>query len=273
MGSFFTIEVVSRKIVTMRLGFALVAVMAAMLVAACGDDGSMLPVGGGGNDGGFGFPDSTHVDSTVDDGQQQGDSGTPTPIDAALIMGRVCLANDPRNLDVCADTGAGGLTVRLGSETTTTGADGTFTIKAASGTWRVTGANIVTSISVLSDYEIPAILRTTYDAMRVASLDPDMIDPGRGSVMVKVIRNGVGTNLSATATSAPTASYFPRYDSDASQTLWALDMTHAGGTIWIPGIVVGSAAITVSRPNSQPIMVAGLPIVDDAITFTTVIFP
>jgi hypothetical protein len=269
MGSFFTLHVVSRKIVTMRLGFALVA----MMVAACGDDGSMLPVGGGGNDGGFGFPDGSKIDSTPSGDAQMGDSGTPAPVDAALIVGRVCLANDPRKLNECATTGANGLTVRLGSETTTTSADGTFTIKASSGTWRVTGSNIVTSIMVLADYEIPAILRTSYDAMVAASLVPPMLNPGEGSVMVQVIRNGVGSGLQATGFSVPTSTFFPRYDSDASPSAWVTDTTHGAGTIWIPGIDVGMANITVDTATAAPITQTGLPIVDGAITFTTFIFP
>jgi hypothetical protein len=265
MGSFFTSSLVSRTIVGMRLRFALV-----VLLAACGDDGSMLPVGGGGNDGGFGFPDSGGGSGTSDAKQ---DSGTPAPVDAALINGRVCLATDPRRLNECATTGAGGLTVRLGNETTTTNADGSFTITASSGTWRVTGANIVTSIMVLADYEIPAITRTSYDAMVAASLTPPMFNAGEGSVMIQLIRNGVGGGLQGTATSDPASTFFPRYDSDASPSLWATDMTHMAGTAWIPGIDVGMVNVSVDTAFSGVISDNGLPVVDGAITYTTIVIP
>ena len=247
----------------MRRSFAAVAVF----MAACSGDDGMLPVGGGG-----GFDGGVLVDSRLVDGRIVDSATPPSPIDAALIMGRVCLANDPRRLNECANTGAGGLTVRLGDgPTTTTAADGRFTITASAGTWRVTGSNIVTSIMTLADYEIPAITRTSYDAMLAASLVPPMLNPGEGSVMIQVIRNGVGSGLAATATSTPTSTFFPRYDSDASAATWAIDNTHAAGTVWIPGIDVGTASIAVTAGGTT-ITDPGQPIVDGAITFTTVIF-
>jgi hypothetical protein len=253
----------------MRARFAVFA-----LLVACGDDGNMYPVGGGGNDGGFGFGDGNKpVDAHLVDSTQSID-GTPAAVDAALLMGRVCLANDPRALHTCASTGAGGLTVRLGSNVTTTNADGTFTIPATTGTWRVTGSNIVTSIMNLADYEIPAITRTSYDAMIAGSLTSGMLNPGEGAIMVQAIHDGHG-QAGATASSTPTSQYVPRYDS-ASQTVWSTDATTGtgtNGTIWLAGIDVGTASVTVDTATANAINVGGLPIVDGAITFTTVIFP
>src|SRR5262245_26188490 len=128
----------------MRLCFALIAVL-----GACSqDEGGMNPIGGGGFDGGFGSGSGSLIDAKVVDAKP--DSGSPSSVDAPLINGRVCLATDPRKLHTCASTGAGGLTVRLGNNVTTTNADGTFTISATTGIWRVTGTNIVTSIMNLT---------------------------------------------------------------------------------------------------------------------------
>jgi hypothetical protein len=250
----------------MRLRFAVMAVLG----ACSGDEGLQYPVGGGGNDGGFTPFDASHVDARIVDATT-GTDATPSPTDAAIIQGRVCLASDPRRLHTCASTGAGGLTVRLGGEVTTTNADGTFAITAASGVWRVTGSNIVTSIMNLADYEIPAITRTSYDAMIAGSWMMGNLNPGEGSVMVQVIHDGIG-QVGATGTSMPLSQFLPRYDA-VSPTAWETDATEAGGVIWLPGIDVGTASVTVSKPNTSPIITSGLPIVDGAITFTTVIFP
>lgn len=253
----------------MRLGFALLAVLAA---CGGGDDGG-FPVGGGGTDGGFKFPDGGIVaDGAPGDGSTATDA-MPDEVDAALIMGRVCLAENPRKLNDCAATGAGGLTVRLGTAVATTADDGSFTIVAASGTWRVTGTNIVTSIMALSDYEIPAITRTTYESMITDSLGMGVPNPGEGSIMVQVIRNGAGVDA-ATASSAPPSAWQPFYDNPNSPTQWNQTVgTGPDGTIWIAGLDVGSASVTVSHAGDQPVNRSGLQIVDGGITFTTVIFP
>ena len=249
-----------------------------VVLGGCEKEEPDYPIGGGGTDSGVQPPrdapltDAPNGDAVGD--AQLIDGPPPAPIDAARIVGRVCLANDPRRLSTCATAGAGGLTVRLGANATTTNPDGTFTIDAAAGTWRVTGPNIVTSIMNLSDYNIPAITRTSYDAMVAASLpmNPGMLNPGEGSVMIQAIHDGVG-QPGAIGSSTPRSQFSPRYDSDASGTLWETDATESGGVIWLPGIDVGTATLTVSAGAGNPITVGGIPIVDGAITYTTVIFP
>ena len=249
--------------------------MLAVLVGCSGDGSPDYPVGGGGFDGGT-TSDGTAVDSHANDAlaNDAGVDAQPATVDAALIMGRVCLANDPRKLNTCADTGAGGLTVRLGSNVTTTGVDGRFTIAAGSGTWRVTGANIVTSVMTLADYEIPAIPRATFDSMITTNLGGLTPNPGEGSVMIQVIRNGAGL-AAATASSTPPSAWQPFYDNPASATDWNQGAagTGADGTIWLVGLDVGTASVTVGHPNDMPRTDSGVPIVDGAITFTTIIFP
>jgi hypothetical protein len=92
-------------------------------------------------------------------------------------------------------------------------------------------------------------------------------------VLVQVIFDGVG-QVGATGSSTPNSQFLPRYDTAGSASVWQTDSTEAGGVIWLPGIDVGTASIVVSAPSSmQPITVMGVPIVDGAITYTTVIFP
>jgi len=252
----------------MRLVIGLLAVTA----AACGDDGNMFPVGGGGNDGGFQLPDGNGGggnDATGDSGTD----GAVLAVDANEFDGRVCLLTDIRDFETCASTGADGLTVRLGTATATTAADGTFTIVGQSGTglvWRITGPNIVSTYEPLADYFIPAILKTDFDALRAGSADPDVtLVPGEGSMMVFVSRNGVGVS-GVTATSSP-AFYQPFYDG-ATEFAWTQTATLSAGVVWVPGLDVGTATINVKDANAVAGMVTG-PIFDGGITFANIILP
>jgi len=152
----------------MRLGIGLLLITA----AACGDDGGNLPVGGGGNDGGFTFVDSNNGSGSGGSDGSVGPDGAVTPIDAPAIDGRVCLLTDARKLNQCASTGAGGLTVRLGTGVALTADDGSFTIAGQSGqglVWQISGPNIVSSFEVLADYFIPAMPRTMFDPLKGAN--------------------------------------------------------------------------------------------------------
>ncbi len=246
----------------MRIAIGLLAV-----TAACGDDGGMFPVGGGGNDGGFTLPDSGPridgaplVDGAVGD-------GAVLLVDAALFDGRVCLLTDVRDMDDCATTGAAGLTVRLGTAATTTSADGSFSITAQTGTglvWRVTGPNIVSSFEVLADYQIPAITTTAFNAMKAGSTPTVMELPGEGSLMLYASSNGAAV-AGVTATTTP-AFYFAYYDG-ATQAAWEQDSTGPEGGIWIPGIDVGSVTYDAGAVTGTA------PIFDGGITFANVINP
>ncbi len=251
----------------MRIVFGLVAVTAA---ACSGDDGG-LPIGGGGNDGGFQLPDSTIVvhDAAVD--------GAPdafaTPIDGNIFTGRACLATDPTALNTCAATGAGGLTVRLGSASTTTNADGTFMIvgSAADKLWRITGPNIVSSYKAIGDYEIPVIARATYNTMVTNNLGGLQLNPGEGSIMVQVIQNGFGL-AGVTAVSDPTAVWAAFYDHPATPTTFEQDATETNGAVWVAGLDVGTASVAVTNGVTD-LSTGALPVFDGGITFATVIFP
>jgi len=257
----------------MRLAYGLVLVL-----VACGEDGNMFPVGGGGTDGGLvdsggqGTIDARLVDAKVID-------GAPATIDAAILSGRVCLLTDARDPESCASTGAANLTVHIGSNVAITAADGTFKIPAGTGTWSVTGPNIVSSFKVKNDYFIPAMTRTMYDALIAANgID---LRQGEGSIMVHVIRNGAGY-AGATAASAAQpnpAKYLPFYDNDANQNDWnqipstANAVTGSQGAVWLVGFDVGDATFTITPPagGGTAVTEAGQPVIDQAITWDDVI--
>jgi hypothetical protein len=239
------------------------------LTAACGDDGNMFPVGGGGNDGGFTFPDgSSPVDARMVDAAVPPSDSMAAPIDANLIVGRVCLLTDARRMQDCATSGASGLTVRLGNAATTTAGDGSFTIAGQTGSglvWRVTGPSIVSSFEVLADYQIPAITTTAYNALLAAN--NVTIIPGEGSLMIFAAENGAGKS-GVSASVAPQAFYQPFYDG-ASATTWERTSTGTEGAIWIPGIDVGNATASLTPTKTT----GSQPIFDGGITFVTVIYP
>ncbi len=231
----------------------------------------MFPVGGGGNDGGFTLPDGNGGgggDAATDGAS---DGAAPALIDASIFVGRVCLANDPRKLNTCATTGAGGLTVRLGNATTTTAADGTFTIPGQTDpVWHVSGDAIVSSHMIVGDYEIPAITKATYAQMITDNLQGLKLNPGEGSLMVQLIKNGQGAP-SAFGQTSPLSAWEAFYDSASSPTTWQQASSGVDGTAWFAGLDVGTVSVTMTLGDD--VTKTGLPIVDGGITFTTVIFP
>ncbi|MDB4955907.1 MAG: hypothetical protein JWO36_3476 [Myxococcales bacterium] len=240
------------------------AVLAVLVLApACTTKKDFDPIGGGSGGGGpgGGSPDAARSD------------GAALAIDANTFSGRVCLTSDPSNLTTCASAGAGGLTVRLGSGTTTTADDGSFVIAAQAGSslvWVVTGGAIVTSYKPLTDFQIPAIKAAAFDTLKMNN--SIVILPGQGSVMLSIIKNGAG--LAGTKASAnPPSTYEPRYDGTGTAS-WSQIATGPHGTAWAPGINVGGAAVTVTPPAPSAVVTTpSLPVFDGAITFATVVIP
>lgn len=242
-----------------------------VFLVACGSDSDMLPVGGGS---GGGLPDSGPggtVDGHLIDAKVI--DASPAAVDAAIFNGRVCLLADPRQPTNCASTGAGGFTVRLGSNTAVSAADGTFKITAGTGIWSVTGSTIVTSYKVKADYLIPVITTATYDQM-LTDNGVNKIQ-GEGSLIINVIRNGAGY-AGATATSQqPNPSRFLAFYDGTSGTQWRHDLAGCGsfGMVWFPGIDVGDTSTAISAPGGTPTLTdSGQPISDGSITWSDVIF-
>lgn len=203
--------------------------------------------------------------------------GAPLAIDAALFEGRVCLLTDPRDPVSCAATGAGNLTVHLGSANAVTTADGTFTIAASGATpWTVTGAGIVTSVKVQADYLIPVMTTTMYSSLcsnNGVTMPGSATAPGQGALMIHVIRNGAGYTGSTAVSQQPNpARYLAFYDTTTT-TVWTQTAAGSHGDVWFPGIDVGTTAALVAAPGGTPTLTdGGEPILDGAITWSDVIF-
>ena len=249
------------------------SVLAALALLTACTSKKDFPVGGGpgGGPGGGGGPDSAVPpgdgalgDAALGDG--------PLALDASFYNGRVCLVADPSDLTTCANTGAGGLTVRLGTAVTTTVANGDFTIQGqASGAlvWSVTGPTIVSSYKVFSDFQIPAITTAAFETLKANNLVT--LVPGQGSLMATVIKNGSG-RAGAVAASTPASTYEPFYDNGAAS--WSRTSTGTHGTVWAAGLNVGNATLTVTPPLPDgPVTSTAQPIADGGITFTTIVIP
>jgi len=191
---------------------------------------------------------------------------------AATLAGRACVLTDLRDLTSCATTGAGGLTVMLGSQTATTADDGQFTLATPAGTllvWHVSGTDVVPSVMPLgATPQIPVVTTTAYaDALNSNSI---LLAQGQGSAFVRVVR-GAAALTGATAVASPTPTYPAFYDGATSLT-WDQDATDAYGMVWIAGADAGSLTVTVTPPLATGVPIT-VPIEGDSITFVTLDVP
>ncbi len=232
----------------------------ALVLAACSSNTTdNLPIvpGGGGPGGGGG---GTH-DAAVDGN------------DGGQLAGRVCLAADPRDLVTCAATGAGGITVTLGTAMTTTSDDGTFAISAPQSTnlvWHASGTAIVTSVmSYGTVAQIPALATTTYSDL--VNGNGILLASGQGDIFVRVLQTGAPL-AGATATATPASPYETHYDGPAAAT-WLTAATGAHGVAWIAAEAAGTASVTVTPPTGTAATLAAIPVEDGALTFVATEFP
>ena len=231
------------------------------LFAACKTDNTNNPVIPGGSGGGTGGGGSGTVDAPA------------TTADAMTIAGRVCLASDARDLTACAGTGAGSLTVTLGTATATTNDDGTFAIAATqttSATWHVTGSALVTSVMPFGTVaQIPALTQATYGNLALAN---GIVPAGdQGALFARIVHAGAAL-ANATATIAPPAQFVTYYDG-SSAAMWNQNATGTHGVAWIPGASVGTATLTVEPMGGSAQMISAIPIENAALTFVVVDVP
>jgi len=235
------------------------ALALALALAACEQPPrEMYPVnpGGGGAVGSNSMPPDGAIDGN--------DGSTST------ISGRVCIVSDART----ATCGAGiaGLVVTLGASTTTTMADGSFTIARPTGTsliWRVSGPSIVSSAMQFSaDTTIPAIDNTLYDQMLAATLANTQL--GDGAIIARFTKANAAV-VGATVLASP-APFSAIYYDDVSVTEWATDVTGSYGVAWIPSIApTASAQLTLQSGTSSTF--TGIPVYADTITFALLVVP
>lgn len=239
----------------MRLACALLVVFVAACPAQGGDD---YPIGPGGGVGGTGSNGVS--DAAVGDGDAGG-----------TILGRVCLLADLRQVALCSDTDAGGLTVSLGTETAVTGAQGDFEIVAPTGTnvvWRVSGQNIISSVMLFSPVaRIPVIGDELYGQLLTGN--SVLLQDGQGTLLAHFTHADVAA-VGATATLNPATANETFYDG-ANALVWDTDATSTFGVTWLPGADVGSATITASLGAS--LISATYPIENQAITWAEIELP
>jgi hypothetical protein len=219
------------------------------------------------------FPRSPGVGGGFGGTGNGGGGGTDAAVDGAELIGRVCLVDDLRRLDECATVGADNITVTLGTSSTTTENDGTFTITEPAGTaltWRASGGDgadaIVPSvIGFAADHVIPAIRATDYQDLLDAN--GAILTPGQGSLVLAVIANGIAV-IDAEVSSTPAAQFQTRYDG-SSQLNWDVDGTGVEGLAWLTGMSAGGNTITISPPNNAQDRSTDVTIENGAITFAT----
>jgi hypothetical protein len=230
-----------------------------LLLVGCRDDVEMFPVNPGG--GGSGLSGTGFVDAGIELGD-----GNLSP----MISGRVCfLKIDARNPRACESTGAGGLTVTLGSFTAITTSDGSFSIRRPTGTdlvWNVTGSTIVPSVMSLSaEALIPAIDEGLYAEMLGATLATDF-DGTVGGIINRVTRaEDPLDGVVASVEQSQSGNTF--YDS-GDPLAWALNSaTGQLGAIWVPDVSVADGFARMVVNDGTDHLIDGIPVVAGAVTF------
>ncbi len=194
------------------------------------------------------------------------DSGVENDGSSSSLNARVCLLADPRQPTVCGFSGAGELTVTLGSAMATTAPDGAFTIgkpASTSAVWNVSGTGMQTSVMSLSDgNSIPALSITTYSDMLNAM--NAVASAQTGAIIAQLTKSGVAVS-GATVVSTPAPDSLVYYDGP-SVTEWGVDATGPFGIVWISSLTAGTASLLVDTGGTQT-NVTGIPVTAGAITF------
>jgi len=241
--------------------------VALLVLAGCPAAQEDYPVGHGGYGPGSSSGGMRDSGTGDDDGGDGGDGGT-------TIAGRLCLVTDLRALTTCEPTGAGGVTITLGSQTATTADDGRFTITAPQGsgvTWHASGGPIVPSVMPFSaQTTIPAVTADTYNTFLQSN--GVLLAQGQGSMFARIVRDAQPVT-GTTVTTNPPAAEPTFYDGDDSA-VWDQDVngTGAAGVAWLTGVPIGTAMLTVTPPGG-PIRLESHRVEDLAITFPTIEIP
>jgi hypothetical protein len=233
---------------------------ALLLLVACKESDSMLPVNPGGGGGGVG------TSSEPDAATTNGDAGL-------VITGRVCKLSDPRTLTSCAATGAAGLTVALGSSSAVTADDGAFMLMRPASTtglyYTVTGPGVVPSaIKYGTTTTLPALATLIYEDMLVST--QAVVVTGQGAIIGRFTRAGAAVT-NAIVIAQPQSDSDVYYDG-ASHTEWQTAGTGSFGVAWIPSEQVGTASLTVKTGAVQN-TVAGVAVFGDTITYVLAEIP
>jgi hypothetical protein len=233
--------------------------LAVMLFAACAPDSTTYPIGGGPGGGAGGNGSGTG-------------SGATTDANMDVIEGLVCVLPDPRDFATCLTTGAGDITVAVGTGTpAVTNDDGTFTIDTPSGTnlvWTLSGSAVMTStIGFSTSAVIPAIQTMTFETL--ANENGIVYDPTQGTIIGQVLHAGSGF-ADATAVATPVGIYDTFYASPNDQGDWLdAEATTTFGTFLIAGLTPGTETLTLTPGSGSAATVSNVPSGSGVITFVT----
>src|ERR1700690_806018 len=235
-------------------------VVAVLLATGCKvDHPGFPPIGGGGGGGGGGGEADAYIADAPDGG-------------AGTLNGRVCVASDARQLDVCDTTGADGFTVKLGTAPATTAANGDFSIASQLGTdlvWVVTGTNMTTSLMPFGAVnQIPMLSASTFNM--VAGGSGVIVVAGTGGVIAHTVHGGAPlADVVATDTDENVGYY---YDSATSSTQWVVNNatgTGSYGDVWLPNLGVATTTVNLTPMGGSATAIPNVPVAPDALTFIT----
>lgn len=233
-----------------------------LLCAACGaDDEAAFPV------------EPTTSGAAIASGSSGSNGGGGTDGTATLLRGRACVLDDIFST-ACANTGAGGLTVTLGDQTTTTADNGTFTISGGFGinqSFLISGADVVTTSQALTpSLHIPVLRQAAFD--RILAENGIVTSPGSGSIFATVVRGGVPV-LGVTVQSTPSPAFGPFYNGTQPPP-WTLNATGARGIVFVPGLpATGPADLSFRSGTGGEAIVAGIPVINGGITMVETVLP
>jgi hypothetical protein len=208
-----------------------------------------------------------------------GDTGVPIVSGGAgsVVQGRICMIVDPRFLDACTTTGAGGLTVSLGGETSAiTTANGSFALQHSTTTLAnlsltVSGPDITPSlVPATATAVIPVINNELFTQMLTAN--DVMLATGTGSIIAGITTVGDVPAVGASATSTPTGAFGPFFDG-TSATAFTLTGTGQRGITWFTGLPAGTASLNFTQSGGSESTVGGVQVIDGGITFVDSVLP
>jgi hypothetical protein len=163
----------------------------------------------------------------------------------ARVTGRVCIADDLRDLSTCSSDGAGGFAVTLGNMAVVTDADGSFTIPAppnedAMFTVSGTNPNGLTILPTTSPFApsavVPAIDAELFQSILLAN--GVTLPDGTGSILTTVSRDGSFAS-GITVVSVPASAAGPFYPGASGTVFGTSGGTSEVGTALIPGLTAG----------------------------------
>lgn len=190
----------------------------------------------------------------------------------AMLRGRVCVVSDIF-ANQCANSGAGGISVSLGDQTTTTADNGMFAMTPPAGTglsFLISGADVVTTSQALNaTMRIPVLQQAVFS--RMMAENGITTTAGTGTIFASLVRGGQPVQ-GVGAQSTPSPAFGPFYDG-TMPTPWTLDATGQRGIVWFPGVTAGPADLSFNTGTGGEAIVGGVQVINGGITMVETVLP